>query len=1429
MGPCETGPHNPHPPPASLTRRDVKRCEGQLSAIRSMDRTALVHSAKRRLQEFASLAAASDKGAREVVGQMLESRDDIKAIISASGPSRGRAASYPDTDVNAEKLEAERISLEKKLQEVQERNMSLQQALSKKRAWRRASREDFKRREDECKRHVEKLQAAVSDEVLSERRWSKLAAETAGFDRVDGQRTRSLHVIEALERHCMERHDDVVCARGLAEYLFLNDPIHNAAPATQSSPEALASTAATTEMTARSKSLAHCIPRRPPSLAPIPAGPASVVYIDVPATLISILHQASSSTVAALLLRFRHLLNLVLRGAHTIIQDELSADEVECPARVAGDEGVVRTLFTHPKLDTGLFYSYSGCRYEAASSGFCSVVLFEDVQDAVWFGIVFMTALRKVDWGDNTDLDAVFPPQHTSVSPHTSLEAARYVARLQDLLPSDEFVGVKARLALDVGECTRWIDPATLRIRYRTASLLVARSLCQQAKCNEFYATKAAHEVLSRLPVTEHPSALDRRPASSWHRAATVAEKKSRKERLYKITPLLLALDTVLEPPKTSAEAWFSGGGVHEQWWAFTGQNVVLPWAKPLGPLRVYSGKATAGIPSRRWQTADLLSSLEGQLMRAHDVFTRTKPPGGELTLVFTDVQGSTSLWDAQVDAARLSLKIHNDIMRRGIELFQGYEVRTEGDAFMVAFQEVSQALNWCIYIQRALLEAEWPEALLRETAAESVYEYDQGRQEYVKVFNGFRVRMGFNVCVPDAETDQVTRRMGYFGPPVNLVAMISSVGQGGETVIGAAAYQKLNESGLLHSSSDVSAVPLGSRKFKDISKIETVYQILPKELVMRRVVWEKETKRQAANTAQQQNQTQLTLTPVGLEAPEKLSAFLERVLNAEPKQKAYHMPVEQKLELMLLWTRLPRLLHTVKMARDTLRSMEANTMHLADGADVTIPPSGFVTVVFSDIQGSPKLWETEAAVMKDVVARHSRVVRVNADRYSGYEVKTEGDAFMHAFDNVLDALGFCSSVQTGLLNETWPAALRQHPESEVCYQNGTKVFDGPRVRMCLNSGHPKIQKDPATGRMDYTGPLVNLTARLSACARGGEIVAGFSAFSEITRLDEERGGSLLASYSIYSKGEMSLKALGAMGLSGANAANRGNETLHAILPKAIAARWHVWGGNGRRLSGVETGKEGKDGREAKEKGGSYWTVNAGKLEKGKLGQPRQKRIDSGFSVDVMLSELGKRTNFVMGLTGDESQRTLCFSEMSKIVSFSSHLYSRLMTKNGHDLHPCMLRPRSAPEQQVFVKKMKNIFLAFLEDEQTRSLRVSETTHHSVDKPQLPVHRPSWTRVTPARVFSEAIARRLVNEFSSIDGDNSGSIHLNEILSMPDAPGLSLKHIDEKSFKRFDKDRDGVINILEVFRVFFPTVRVPYLQAWLVENAPQLCHCFLGS
>ena len=153
---------------------------------------------------------------------------------------------------------------------------------------------------------------------------------------------------------------------------------------------------------------------------------------------------------------------------------------------------------------------------------------------------------------------------------------------------------------------------------------------------------------------------------------------------------------------------------------------------------------------------------------------------------------------------------------------------------------------------------------------------------------------------------------------------------------------------------------------------------------------------------------------------------------------------------------------------------------------DVPPPGSGFegkAAIVFTDIKGSTASWEACPTDMREALRVHNRIIRKCIKRHSGYEVKTIGDAFMVAFDELTFAVRFCLDVQTGLHSyDKWPEALASLPHCCV------GAWYGLQVRIGLNYDDVHCEVNPITGRCDYSGPTVNVASRLEAASEAGAV-----------------------------------------------------------------------------------------------------------------------------------------------------------------------------------------------------------------------------------------------------------------------------------------------------------------------------------------------------
>jgi len=135
--------------------------------------------------------------------------------------------------------------------------------------------------------------------------------------------------------------------------------------------------------------------------------------------------------------------------------------------------------------------------------------------------------------------------------------------------------------------------------------------------------------------------------------------------------------------------------------------------------------------------------------MMAHEL------PEGSVTVLFTDVEGSTDLRTGRGDeAAQEIIHAHFDLVRRQVEQHSGHEVKTIGDSFMVAFASARRAVACAVAVQRAFAQR-------NETAEEPI-----------------RVRIGLHTgeAVKEAED--------FYGKHVILASRIAAQAQGGEILV---------------------------------------------------------------------------------------------------------------------------------------------------------------------------------------------------------------------------------------------------------------------------------------------------------------------------------------------------------------------------------------------------------------------------------------------------------------------------------------------------------------------------------------------------------------------------------------------------------------------------------------------------------------------
>jgi predicted ATPase/class 3 adenylate cyclase len=167
--------------------------------------------------------------------------------------------------------------------------------------------------------------------------------------------------------------------------------------------------------------------------------------------------------------------------------------------------------------------------------------------------------------------------------------------------------------------------------------------------------------------------------------------------------------------------------------------------------------------------------------------------PRGTVTLLFTDMEGSTRLLQQLGERYTDLLEEYRQLLRAAFQRWNGHEVDTQGDAFFVAFARATDAISGAVAAQRALASHFWPEGVV------------------------VRVRMGLHTGEPTLSSE------GYTGLDVHYAARLMSAGHGGQVLL-SQTTRALVEHDL---PAGVSLRDLGAHRLKDLQQKSHLYQLV--------------------------------------------------------------------------------------------------------------------------------------------------------------------------------------------------------------------------------------------------------------------------------------------------------------------------------------------------------------------------------------------------------------------------------------------------------------------------------------------------------------------------------------------------------------------------------------------------------------------------
>jgi predicted ATPase/class 3 adenylate cyclase len=171
--------------------------------------------------------------------------------------------------------------------------------------------------------------------------------------------------------------------------------------------------------------------------------------------------------------------------------------------------------------------------------------------------------------------------------------------------------------------------------------------------------------------------------------------------------------------------------------------------------------------------------------------------PTGTVTFLFTDIEGSSRLWENHGDAMAVALARHDEILRGAIETKGGNVFKTIGDAFCAAFPVAIGALEAAVAAQRLLRDERWQE------------------------IDRMKVRMGIHTGSAES------RDSDYFGPVLNRVSRLLAAAHGGQVLLTLATEELVRD----HLPEGIALRDLGERRLRDLNRPERVFQVVAGDL----------------------------------------------------------------------------------------------------------------------------------------------------------------------------------------------------------------------------------------------------------------------------------------------------------------------------------------------------------------------------------------------------------------------------------------------------------------------------------------------------------------------------------------------------------------------------------------------------------------------
>ena len=537
----------------------------------------------------------------------------------------------------------------------------------------------------------------------------------------------------------------------------------------------------------------------------------------------------------------------------------------------------------------------------------------------------------------------------------------------------------------------------------------------------------------------------------------------------------------------------------------------------------------------------------------------RNAPPSEACTIVVTDIQSSTKLWEIAPVTMNKALAAHDLLVRQEMQKFYGYEVFSEGDSFTMAFHTPGDALKACANIQSRLQASVWDRSLFlacrhiyraddaesqttiprprrvpaflralleergvsmksgsdkegiiksksdeeltngdransNESSKAGGTEHHSGRtEEEEEIINGLRVRMGIHTGATNRYVHPTTRRQVYEGKAVELARLMCRAANGGQILMSGDVLASLGPDSL-QISQMLQLMHMGKHQLDmgywnrhgsltdtrlsgggggaasgmdggdDIQNLRE--SLFPNVDNLKNPIFldsESDTTDGSSEYEQYKAATSA-----------KLQALRRMITSYD------HKIISQEIIQAIPKKLVERI--TLFAPIKTVRQLEPSIF------EAPVFESENLTIVFTRIDGWEELGREDVKMRDKATAQHDAVIRSTLLSFRGYECRGENGKFFIAFHHPFDAFRWCLVVQTILLRVPWEDKLLQQPQACNMTAGHRVTFKGLRVTMGIVSGEATFMKPcQRTGRAEYFGQVLNLSARVAGLAHGGQ------------------------------------------------------------------------------------------------------------------------------------------------------------------------------------------------------------------------------------------------------------------------------------------------------------------------------------------------------